>query len=123
MRGNFDPAFPTSGTEVVQGSGIVERATVYVEMIVVETLIQWPSRSAGPSAVVAFRELGSAATAEVHRDALSLGRLDAKPRVALRVALRILLAGLVQARGFKVFLDRRLVCLCHRCLGGQECKT
>ena len=65
-----------------------------------EAFIERIGRGAGPNAVLAFGKLGAATHAD--GDALGIGRRDAKPRVTLRVDLRILLTGLVQARGFEI---------------------
>src|SRR5262245_66628636 len=98
MSGNFDPAFPTSRTVVVQRARIVECPAVHVEMVVVEPFIERSRRGAGPSAVLAFYERSAAATSEVHCDTLGLRRLAAKPRITLGADLRLLLAQVIHGR-------------------------
>ena len=64
-----------------------------------------------PDAVLAFVE-GEAAplqSAQAHSDVLGFGCYDAESRVALGIDLRILLARLVQGRGFPVIHYSRLV--------------
>ncbi len=95
VRGDFDAAFPADRSVEIQSAGIVECSSIDRKMVVVKAFIQRPCRGANPHAIIGFLKRRAPATAQAHADALGLGRNNSKSSVALRVDLRVLLAGLV----------------------------
>ena len=98
MRRNFNTTFPADRTIVVLRTGVVENAAINFQMIVMKAFIHWACRGASPYAIIALSQICAAFATQTQADihCFCIRCFNPKARVALRVDLRVLFAGLVE---------------------------